>query len=153
MRISVAINIFYNISVTKLKRHFNVYWISAAGIPDFRSPGTGLYDNLQEYNLPSPQAIFELEFFKKIQNHSLNWPKHYGQEYSRYCFFVVTKCVVCNLLKLCYILYVYGNNLLTMRHLPCDDLLSAHTLSLLHKTIEGEGFVTQTLYSGKNTIL
>ena len=65
MRISVAINIFYNISVTKLKRHFNVYWISAAGIPDFRSPGTGLYDNLQEYNLPSPQAIFELEFFKE----------------------------------------------------------------------------------------
>ncbi len=38
---------------------------SAAGIPDFRSPGTGLYDNLQQYNLPSPQAIFELDFFKE----------------------------------------------------------------------------------------
>jgi hypothetical protein len=24
----------------------------AAGIPDFRTPGTGLYDNLQKYNLP-----------------------------------------------------------------------------------------------------
>lgn len=24
----------------------------SAGIPDFRSPGTGLYDNLQAYNLP-----------------------------------------------------------------------------------------------------
>nr|CAH7736653.1 unnamed protein product [Callosobruchus chinensis] len=36
---------------------------AAAGIPDFRSPGTGLYDNLQKYNLPHPQAIFELDFF------------------------------------------------------------------------------------------
>lgn len=36
---------------------------SAAGIPDFRSPGSGLYDNLQKYNLPHPQAIFELDFF------------------------------------------------------------------------------------------
>ena len=25
----------------------------SAGIPDFRSPGTGLYDNLEQYNLPS----------------------------------------------------------------------------------------------------
>ena len=37
----------------------------SAGIPDFRSPGTGLYDNLQEYDLPTPQSIFDLEFFKK----------------------------------------------------------------------------------------
>lgn len=36
----------------------------AAGIPDFRSPGTGLYDNLQQYNLPHPQAIFMIDFFK-----------------------------------------------------------------------------------------
>ncbi|XP_019640899.1 PREDICTED: NAD-dependent protein deacetylase sirtuin-2-like isoform X1 [Branchiostoma belcheri] len=38
---------------------------TSAGIPDFRSPGTGLYDNLQKYNLPSPQAIFEIGFFKE----------------------------------------------------------------------------------------
>ena len=37
---------------------------TAAGIPDFRSPGTGLYDNLQKYNLPSPQSVFEIKFFK-----------------------------------------------------------------------------------------
>ncbi|EFA06770.1 NAD-dependent protein deacetylase Sirt2-like Protein [Tribolium castaneum] len=36
---------------------------TSAGIPDFRSPGSGLYDNLQKYNLPHPQAIFELDFF------------------------------------------------------------------------------------------
>lgn len=39
-------------------------YVSAAGIPDFRSPGTGLYDNLAEYNLPHPQAIFEIGYFK-----------------------------------------------------------------------------------------
>ena len=36
---------------------------TAAGIPDFRSPGTGLYDNLQQYNLPYPEAIFDIDFF------------------------------------------------------------------------------------------
>ena len=30
-----------------------------------RSPGTGLYDNLQKYDLPSPQAIFELSYFRE----------------------------------------------------------------------------------------
>eukprot|EP01114_Cavostelium_apophysatum_P021493 TRINITY_DN7518_c0_g1_i1.p1 TRINITY_DN7518_c0_g1~~TRINITY_DN7518_c0_g1_i1.p1 ORF type:complete len:466 (-),score=105.57 TRINITY_DN7518_c0_g1_i1:33-1430(-) len=37
----------------------------AAGIPDFRTPGTGLYDNLQKYDLPHPTAVFELEYFKQ----------------------------------------------------------------------------------------
>ncbi len=36
----------------------------AAGIPDFRTPGTGLYDNLAEYDLPYPQAVFEIGFFE-----------------------------------------------------------------------------------------
>ncbi|XP_074514652.1 NAD-dependent protein deacetylase sirtuin-3, mitochondrial isoform X1 [Sebastes fasciatus] len=34
-----------------------------SGIPDFRSPGSGLYDNLQQYDLPYAEAIFELDFF------------------------------------------------------------------------------------------
>ncbi len=38
---------------------------TAAGIPDFRSPGTGLYHNLAKYNLPDPMAIFTLSFFAK----------------------------------------------------------------------------------------
>lgn len=36
-----------------------------AGIPDFRTPGTGLYDNLQRFGLPQPQAIFELDYFRR----------------------------------------------------------------------------------------
>jgi len=38
---------------------------TSAGIPDFRSPSSGLYHKLDKYNLPHPQAIFELEFFMK----------------------------------------------------------------------------------------
>ena len=42
----------------------NDLYISAAGIPDFRSPETGLYSNLQKYNLPDPMAIFALDYFR-----------------------------------------------------------------------------------------
>ncbi|XP_074854080.1 NAD-dependent protein deacetylase sirtuin-3, mitochondrial isoform X2 [Carettochelys insculpta] len=34
-----------------------------SGIPDFRSPGSGLYSNLQQYNIPYPEAIFEIAYF------------------------------------------------------------------------------------------
>lgn len=36
---------------------------TAAGIPDFRSPKSGLYANLKKYNLPYPEAIFDIEYF------------------------------------------------------------------------------------------
>ncbi|GLH00429.1 NAD-dependent protein deacetylase Sirt2 [Gryllus bimaculatus] len=38
---------------------------TSSGIPDFRSPGSGLYDNLAKYNLPHPTAIFEIGFFRE----------------------------------------------------------------------------------------
>lgn len=37
----------------------------SAGIPDFRSPGTGLYANLGKYKLPRAEAVFELDYFRK----------------------------------------------------------------------------------------
>ncbi|OON20010.1 transcriptional regulator, Sir2 family, partial [Opisthorchis viverrini] len=40
---------------------------TAAGIPDFRSPKSGLYDNLGQYNLPYPMAVFTIDYFV--------WPK------------------------------------------------------------------------------
>lgn len=43
---------------------FSLSFDAAAGIPDFRSPGTGLYSNLQKYNLPYPEAIFQIDYFK-----------------------------------------------------------------------------------------
>ncbi|TIA89825.1 hypothetical protein E3P99_01902 [Wallemia hederae] len=38
---------------------------TSAGLPDFRSPNTGLYDNLKQYNLPYPEAVFDIDFFRK----------------------------------------------------------------------------------------
>jgi len=38
----------------------------SAGIPDFRTPGTGLYDRLSGYDLPFPEAIFDLDYYKKV---------------------------------------------------------------------------------------
>jgi hypothetical protein len=39
---------------------------ASAGIPDFRTPGTGLYDRLQHFQLPYPEAIFDVDYY---QNH------------------------------------------------------------------------------------
>ena len=30
----------------------------------FRTPGTGLYDNLRQYRVPVPQAIFDIDYFE-----------------------------------------------------------------------------------------
>ncbi|OUM56904.1 hypothetical protein PIROE2DRAFT_49168 [Piromyces sp. E2] len=49
----------------------NIIVMSGAGIstnaeiPDFRSADRGVYANLEKYNIPYPEAIFELEYFKK----------------------------------------------------------------------------------------
>lgn len=37
----------------------------SAGIPDFRSPGTGLYYNLQKFNLPTPESMFDIDYFRE----------------------------------------------------------------------------------------
>lgn len=36
----------------------------SAGIPDFRTPGTGLYARLAEFGLPHPQSVFEMDYFR-----------------------------------------------------------------------------------------
>ena len=37
---------------------------TSCGIPDFRSPKTGLYHNLSKLNLPFAEAVFDIEFFE-----------------------------------------------------------------------------------------
>lgn len=49
----------------------------SAGIPDFRTPGTGLYSNLKEYNLPHPEAIFDIEYFKKKPEPFYKFMQHF----------------------------------------------------------------------------
>ncbi|RDW61426.1 hypothetical protein BP5796_11318 [Coleophoma crateriformis] len=41
---------------------------TSAGIPDFRSPKTGLYSNLARLNLPHPEAVFDISFFRGNPN-------------------------------------------------------------------------------------
>ncbi|KAI9904029.1 hypothetical protein N3K66_000558 [Trichothecium roseum] len=38
---------------------------TSAGIPDFRSPKTGLYANLARLNLPYAEAVFDISYFRK----------------------------------------------------------------------------------------
>lgn len=38
---------------------------TSAGIPDFRSPDTGLYANLARLDLPHPEAVFDISFFRQ----------------------------------------------------------------------------------------
>ncbi|KAF2823058.1 NAD-dependent deacetylase sirtuin-2 [Ophiobolus disseminans] len=38
---------------------------TSAGIPDFRSPKTGLYANLARLNLPHAEAVFDISYFRE----------------------------------------------------------------------------------------
>ncbi|RAK75138.1 SIR2 family NAD-dependent protein deacylase [Aspergillus fijiensis CBS 313.89] len=38
---------------------------TSAGIPDFRSPDTGIYSNLAYLDLPDPEAVFDISFFRE----------------------------------------------------------------------------------------
>lgn len=38
---------------------------TSAGIPDFRSPETGIYANLAKFNLPEPEDMFSISFFRE----------------------------------------------------------------------------------------
>jgi NAD-dependent histone deacetylase SIR2 len=41
---------------------------TSAGIPDFRSPKTGLYANLARLNLPYAEAVFDISYFRQNPN-------------------------------------------------------------------------------------
>lgn len=38
---------------------------TSAGIPDFRSPDSGIFAKLKKYNITSPECVFEINYFKK----------------------------------------------------------------------------------------
>ena len=48
-----------------------------SGIPDFRSPGTGIYDNLQKFRLPYPEAIFDIRYFQQNPEPFFTWAKEF----------------------------------------------------------------------------
>jgi|GEM_PF-1063817 len=63
----------------------------SCGIPDFRTPGTGLYDNLKKYNLPSPESVFTMDYFRESKGEAFYklakemWPDHFNPS-PAHCF-------------------------------------------------------------------
>mmetsp|Transcript_11297 Transcript_11297/g.22992 ORF Transcript_11297/g.22992 Transcript_11297/m.22992 type:complete len:189 (+) Transcript_11297:110-676(+) len=93
----------------------------SAGIPDFRTPGTGLYDNLQKYNLPFPEAVFDLNFYRNnpapfVQLASELWPglKHSPTVTHSFIALLEKKGMllrnytqVCRIISQCLVIFLY----------------------------------------------
>mmetsp|Transcript_4753 Transcript_4753/g.6877 ORF Transcript_4753/g.6877 Transcript_4753/m.6877 type:complete len:315 (+) Transcript_4753:154-1098(+) len=95
----------------------------SAGIPDFRTPGTGLYDNLQKYDLPYPEAVFDVNFYRRKPEPFLSlakelWP---GLNHSP----TITHSFVSSLDHHGKLLRSYTQNIDGLEHLAkvSDDLL------------------------------
>lgn len=68
----------------------------SAGIPDFRSPGTGLYYNLQKYNLPTPESMFDIDYFREHPESFYSFvmelfPEQYLPTYTHYFIKLLNK--------------------------------------------------------------
>jgi len=48
----------YNVSIISSSL---IYTYHVSFLLQFRSPGSGLYDNLHKYDLPYPEAIFDVD--------------------------------------------------------------------------------------------
>ncbi|XP_078062961.1 NAD-dependent protein deacetylase sirtuin-2 [Mustelus asterias] len=99
---------------------------TSAGIPDFRSPGTGLYHNLQKYDLPYPEAIFETGYFKQHPEPFFALAKELypGQFKPTVCHYFMRMLRDKGLLLRCY-----TQNIDTLERvvgLEDDDLIEAH---------------------------
>ncbi|XP_044281963.1 NAD-dependent protein deacetylase sirtuin-3, mitochondrial isoform X2 [Varanus komodoensis] len=117
-----------------------------SGIPDFRSPGSGLYSNLQQYNIPYPEAIFELNYFfhnpkpffmlaKEL------YPGNYRPNYAHYFLRL--------LLDKGLLLRLYTQNIDGLERvagIPPDKLVEAHgtfasaTCTVCQRSYPGEDF-------------
>uniref|UniRef100_A0A3P9AEL7 NAD-dependent protein deacetylase n=1 Tax=Esox lucius TaxID=8010 RepID=A0A3P9AEL7_ESOLU len=99
---------------------------ASAGIPDFRSPETGLYANLQKYNLPYPEAIFQIDYFKKHPEpfFALARELYPGLFKPTVCHYFIKLLKDKGLLKRCY-----SQNIDTLERvagLESEDLIEAH---------------------------
>uniref|UniRef100_A0A3B4AI65 NAD-dependent protein deacetylase n=1 Tax=Periophthalmus magnuspinnatus TaxID=409849 RepID=A0A3B4AI65_9GOBI len=99
---------------------------TSAGIPDFRSPGTGLYANLQKYNLPYPEAIFQIDYFKQHPEpfFALARELYPGQFKPTICHYFMKLLKDKGLLKRCYTQNI--DTLERVAGLEGDDLIEAH---------------------------
>uniref|UniRef100_A0AAQ6INW2 NAD-dependent protein deacetylase n=1 Tax=Anabas testudineus TaxID=64144 RepID=A0AAQ6INW2_ANATE len=99
---------------------------NSAGIPDFRSPGTGLYANLQKYNLPYPEAIFQIDYFKKHPEPFFTLAKELypGQFKPTICHYFIKMLKDKGLLRRCYTQNI--DTLERVAGLEGEDLIEAH---------------------------
>jgi len=98
----------------------------SAGIPDFRTPGTGLYDNLQKYDLPYPEAIFDLGFFRSKPKAFYTlcremWPGQYRPTPAHYFITLLHRK---GMLERCYSQNI--DSLETTAGLPKEKIVAAH---------------------------
>uniref|UniRef100_UPI0037E75D49 NAD-dependent protein deacetylase sirtuin-3, mitochondrial isoform X2 n=1 Tax=Semicossyphus pulcher TaxID=241346 RepID=UPI0037E75D49 len=120
-----------------------------SGIPDFRSPGSGLYDNLQQYDLPYAEAIFEINFFHHNPNPFFALAKElYPGNYQPN----LTHHFVRLLHKKGQLLRMYTQNIDGLeRRIPADMLVEAHgtfataTCTVCRRKYEGEELRTDVM--------
>ncbi|XP_028592334.2 NAD-dependent protein deacetylase sirtuin-3, mitochondrial isoform X1 [Podarcis muralis] len=117
-----------------------------SGIPDFRSPGSGLYSNLQQYNIPYPEAIFELNYFFHNPKPFFTlakelYPGNYRPNYAHYFLRL--------LLDKGLLLRLYTQNIDGLERvagIPPDKLVEAHgtfasaTCTVCRRSYPGEDF-------------
>ncbi|ELV13971.1 NAD-dependent deacetylase sirtuin-2 [Tupaia chinensis] len=98
----------------------------SAGIPDFRSPSTGLYANLEKYRLPYPEAIFEIGYFKKHPEPFFALAKELypGQFKPTICHYFIRLLKEKGLLLRCYTQNI--DTLERVAGLEPEDLVEAH---------------------------
>ncbi|XP_012932971.2 NAD-dependent protein deacetylase sirtuin-2 isoform X3 [Heterocephalus glaber] len=99
---------------------------TSAGIPDFRSPTTGLYANLEKYHLPYPEAIFEIGYFKKHPEPFFALAKELypGQFKPTICHYFIRLLKEKGLLLRCYTQNI--DTLERVAGLEPEDLVEAH---------------------------
>ena len=98
----------------------------AAGIPDFRTPGSGLYSRLEEYHLPYPEAVFELAHFERNPQPFFKlarglWPGHFTPTRAHHFLRLLADKQVLR--------RVYTQNIDTLEraaHVPGELLVEAH---------------------------
>ncbi|KAM4677738.1 NAD-dependent protein deacetylase sirtuin-3-like isoform 2-T3 [Discoglossus pictus] len=97
-----------------------------SGIPDFRSPGTGLYDNLMQYNIPYPEAIFDIDYFTYNPGpfYTLAQELYPGKYKPNFVHYFVKLLHDKGLLLRCYTQNIDG--LERMAGIPPEKLVEAH---------------------------
>lgn len=99
---------------------------TSAGIPDFRTPGTGLYDNLQRFNLPRAESIFEMGFFRAnpaafYELAKDMWPGNYAPTPAHYFVRLLSDK---GILRRCYTQNI--DSLERQAGIPADLIVAAH---------------------------